>query len=227
MNERTTRYQELLPIERLQHTPVTIIGTGAIGRQVALMLASMGVEHFTLFDPDVVSQENLGPQGFGPHWLGSLKVIAMSHDLLTLNPEIHHDESMVLGHCERYSAQIHGMQPVTFCCVDSIRDRKIIGRNILNNSFKFFVDGRMSAEYFEIYTPHSYQEYEQTLFPQEEAHQEGCTTKSTLYCASIAAGHMVAQYTKWLRGMDVRLSLSGNILAGLTVSKTSQEEVGV
>jgi sulfur carrier protein ThiS adenylyltransferase len=46
-----------------------------------------------------------------------------------------------------------------------------------------------------------------------------CTARSTIYTASIAAGLMVSQFTRWLRGLPVERDLLLNLLAAeLTVT---------
>jgi hypothetical protein len=40
-----------------------------------------------------------------------------------------------------------------------------------------------------------------------------CTAKSTLYAASIAAGLMIAQFARWLRGFDVVPDQTLNLFA--------------
>ena len=45
--------------------------------------------------------------------------------------------------------------------------------------------------------------YATTLFAAADAHAAACTAKSTVYTASIAAGLMLGQFTKWLRGLPV------------------------
>jgi hypothetical protein len=46
-----------------------------------------------------------------------------------------------------------------------------------------------------------------------------CTARSTIYTASVAAGLMVHQLTKWLRGIPVDRDVTLNLLAAeLTVS---------
>ncbi len=54
MNEqdRFTRQQELVPQDPLMDMKVTVIGVGAIGRQVALQLAAIGVRQLLLIDFD-------------------------------------------------------------------------------------------------------------------------------------------------------------------------------
>ena len=45
--------------------------------------------------------------------------------------------------------------------------------------------------------------YPATLFPQAEAQAGRCTAHGTVYTASIAAGLMLHQFTRWLRGVPV------------------------
>jgi molybdopterin-synthase adenylyltransferase len=58
-----------------------------------------------------------------------------------------------------------------------------------------------------------YEHYGGTLFPQAEAQAGSCTSRSTIYCASIAAGLMLHQFTRWLRDVPVDTDLSINLLA--------------
>ena len=80
-----------------------------------------------------------------------------------------------------------------------------------------FADGRMLSEVLRALTVadnagRSY--YPTTLFAQSEAQPGRCTARSTIYAASIAAGLMVHQFTRWLRGLAVDQDISLNLLAG-------------
>ena len=57
------------------------------------------------------------------------------------------------------------------------------------------------------------QYYPTTLFAQAEAQAGTCTARGTIYTASIAAGLMIHQFTRWLRRMPVDCDLSVNLLA--------------
>ncbi len=56
--------------------------------------------------------------------------------------------------------------------------------------------------------------YAGTLFPQADAQHGSCTSRSTIYTAGIAAGLMVHQMTRWLRGIPVDFDTTLNLLAG-------------
>ena len=57
--DRDLRQREIVPPERLAACRATVVGVGAIGRQVALQLATMGVPWLQLVDPDIVEPVNL------------------------------------------------------------------------------------------------------------------------------------------------------------------------
>lgn len=62
-------------------------------------------------------------------------------------------------------------------------------------------------------SPATDRHYPQTLFAAETAYAGACTARSTVYAASIAAGLMVGQLTRWLRGLPVDADLMLNLLA--------------
>ena len=80
----------------------------------------------------------------------------------------------------------------------------------------------MSAEVVRVLCsdkPAADQRYSQTLFAPEQAFAGSCTAKSTIYTASIAAGLMICQFTRWLRGLPLDRDILLNLLASeLTVS---------
>ena len=61
---RFDRQRDLVPVDRLSGTTATVIGVGAIGRQVALQLAAIGAGHIQLVDFDDVDLTNISSQGY-------------------------------------------------------------------------------------------------------------------------------------------------------------------
>jgi sulfur carrier protein ThiS adenylyltransferase len=57
------------------------------------------------------------------------------------------------------------------------------------------------------------EQYPTTLFSASEAQPGRCTARSTVYTANIAAGLMVHQFARWLRGQPIDTDLSLNLLA--------------
>ena len=74
----------------------------------------------------------------------------------------------------------------------------------------------MSAEVLRVITAcdeKSRKYYPQTLFAAEQAQAGPCTAKTTIYCANIAAGFMLAQFAKYLRLLPVDPDIQINLLA--------------
>ena len=74
--DRDIRQRDIVPPEKLAGSHAIIIGVGAIGRQVAVQLAAVGISHLTLIDHDIVGVENLAPQAYWPEDIGNKKVEA-------------------------------------------------------------------------------------------------------------------------------------------------------
>ena len=62
--ERYMRQKDIVPVERLANCKATVIGIGAIGRQIALQLTAMGIPWLQLVDFDNVDASNLASQGY-------------------------------------------------------------------------------------------------------------------------------------------------------------------
>jgi len=207
--DRFQRQTDLVPADRLAQLSITVIGVGAIGRQVALQLAAIGATQLTLIDFDTVDVTNITTQGYRCADLERRKVDATKAAILEIEPDA--DVAIVP---DRFRPQ-HAVGDAVFCGVDSISARAAIWRSVANRC-QFWADGRMRGEVLRVLTAAdepSRRHYGSTLFAQAEAQPGPCTAKSTIYAASIAAGLMLHQFTRWLRGMSVDADLSLNLLA--------------
>jgi len=209
MNDRFSRQADIVPRERILDCTATIIGVGAIGRQVALQLTAIGVLHLQLIDFDHVETSNLATQGFLQKDLKRPKVDVTAEFLREMDNDLNVEviferfkRSTPVGNC-------------VFACVDSIEIRKLIWDSVKDKVY-FYCDGRMSAEVLRVVTAcdeKSRKYYPQTLFAAQQAHAGPCTAKTTIYCANIAAGFMLAQFTKYLRLLPVDPDIQINLLA--------------
>ena len=210
MTDRFARQHDLVPPDRLQAVTATVIGVGAIGRQVALQLAALGVPRLQLIDFDIVEATNITTQGFYTGDLGELKVAATAQVIGHIDPTI-----TVATVNDRFRPR-QEVGDALFCCVDSIATRAAIWRAV-HKSCCFWCDGRMLGEVLRILSaadPRSRDHYPTTLFESSEAQAGQCTARSTIYTANIAAGFMLHQFTRWLRGLPVERDLTLNLLAG-------------
>lgn len=204
--DRAIRQRDIIPPDKLAQCHCTVIGVGAIGRQVALQLAAMGAPHLQLIDPDTVDVVNLANQGFEENQLGSHKVDAVDTTCRRLNSDVN-----IVPHVGKFSLRTE-VGNCVFCCVDSITTRQFIFKN---THADFFTDGRMSAEVIRILTvttdlARAY--YPTTIFAENRAHGDSCTAKGTIYTANIAAGLMLSGFTQWLRGIEPEKDILLNLL---------------
>jgi len=209
MTDRFSRQADIVPRERILDCKATVIGVGAIGRQVAIQLTAIGVPHLQLIDFDSVETSNLATQGFLQKDLKRPKVDVTAEFVREMNNDLNVEviferfrRSTPVGNC-------------LFACVDSIEIRKLIWDSV-KDKVSFYCDGRMSAEVLRVITAcdeKSREYYPQTLFTAQQAHAGPCTAKTTIYCANIAAGFMLAQFTKYLRLLPVDPDIQINLLA--------------
>lgn len=213
-SDRFGRQTDLVPRDALRRYRVSVIGVGAVGRQVALQLAAMGVNRLQIFDFDIVEPTNITSQGYTRYDLGQLKVEATKQAIQLLDPDI---EVLTLPH--RFRPQ-DPVAEVVFCCVDSITARTAIWR-MLKSRCQFWCDGRMLAETVRVLAAAGQSDreyYTSTLFSARQANIGRCTARSTIYTANICAGLMLQQFTRFLRRQPLDRDLSLNLAASELVS---------
>jgi sulfur carrier protein ThiS adenylyltransferase len=208
-DERYSRQRDIVLPERIAACKATVIGVGAIGRQVALQLAAMGIPWLQLIDHDTVEWSNLASQGYLEGDMGQPKVNATLELCWRINATV-----QIHAVPERFRRSME-IGNVVFCAVDKIDVRRLVWEAV-KDKVSFFIDGRMSAEVLRILTAYdaeSQKHYPTTLFNADEAFVGPCTAKTTIYCANIAAGLMLAQFTKYLRQLPMDCDIQLNLLA--------------
>jgi sulfur carrier protein ThiS adenylyltransferase len=186
-----------------------VIGVGAVGRQVALQLAAMGATRLQLIDFDTVEESNIASQGYRESDLGLPKTDATAAACRRINSQA--DVAVVTDRFRRSTR----IGDAVFCCVDAIETRRHIWR-VAEDRMRFFCDGRMSAEVLRVLAACDAvgrEHYPSTRFSASQAYTGPCTAKTTIYCANIAAGLMLAQFAKWLRNLPVDSDIQVNLLA--------------
>lgn len=207
--DRFSRQAELVPGERLQEVGVTVVGVGAIGRQVSVQAAALGVRRLQIVDFDTVELANVTTQGYRHSEIGLSKVEATRRAVQEIDPT-----TEVNAVCDRFRPKLD-TEGAVFCCVDSISARDVIWRAI-GGVGRFWCDGRMLGETIRVLTASDGQSrahYGRTLFPQAEAHVGRCTAHGVIYTAAIAAGLMLQQFCRWLREKPIDADISLNLTA--------------
>lgn len=190
--EHLTRQLDLIPLEALNQK-IVIIGAGAIGSFVALNLAKMGFANLTVYDFDEVSVENMNCQWYRFSDIGKSKVSSLK-DILKAFTNIE-----IVAINERFEEQ--ELRGIVISAVDSMKVRSHIWSKVKGNfRVQWLIDPRMAAEYALSFVmdPNDAKDqvsYEKTLYSDENAVEERCTAKATMYTATMIAGY-VAKHVK-------------------------------
>jgi sulfur carrier protein ThiS adenylyltransferase len=86
----------------------------------------------------------------------------------------------------------------------------------------------MAAEALRVLTAsdmESRRHYPTTLFSSGEAHRGACTSRSTIYCANVAAGLMVAQFAKFLRRIPIDPDIQFNLMTSESTVSLNESHV--
>jgi len=158
MNDRYSRQADIVPRKRILECTATVIGVGAIGRQVAIQLTAIGVPHIQLVDFDHIDLSNLATQGYMQNELNQPKVDATAEYCRRINHDL--QVEVVFDKFKRTTPVGNSV----FCCVDSIVTRKHIW-DAVKDDVEFFVDGRMSAEVLRVIT--AYDEQSRNYYPKK------------------------------------------------------------
>ena len=184
-------------------SPVTIIGCGGIGSNVAFELITMGFKRFVLYDDDIVEPRNLASQkAFRHRDLYRPKVEALAEVL------IEYGAVEVLVRQRLFTAEDIIEGAIVIGAVDSMRSRKIIWEAVTNSpDVELYLDGRLggqTAQIFAVEPLDSDWYVDSWLFGDEEA-MTGvtCTMRAIVYPATVMAGYMCRHLSRWSRGLPI------------------------
>lgn len=190
-----TRQIDILPTEKLD-LDIYIVGAGAIGSQVTICLTKMGFENIKVFDFDKVDEENMNCQWYGPADIGRYKVLSLVDNARFLSGvEIEGIIDKVVP-----EKRFDELPDILISAVDSMKVRKELWDTYKDSGVKWFIDPRMAVEEGLVYTANlrddeSKERYEASLYTDDEAVDEACTAKATMYCAMMISGQ-VAKFVK-------------------------------
>ena len=204
-----TKQSELFDMLMHKDTPITIIGTGAIGSWVCFILLKMGFTDITIYDFDTIEEHNIPNQLFQEKQINLEKVTAMEQ----IYQEFFHGDISKRLHIksEKVTKNTFIKTDIIFCCVDSMAVRKELYETLFKFSMftKLWIEGRISLYGAYIYTlvknPKQLAEYEKTLYDDVEAEVSACGISQTALPAAInAASVMVMQMIDYFnQGEDI------------------------
>jgi molybdopterin/thiamine biosynthesis adenylyltransferase len=112
--------------EKLLAAHVLVVGAGGLGCPVGLYLASSGVGHITVIDPDKVELSNLQRQiGHSTARVGQPKAQSLAQAMAAINPSVNITPLAALADRPWLSRHVSGFDVVVDCC-DSFATRQDI-----------------------------------------------------------------------------------------------------
>jgi molybdopterin/thiamine biosynthesis adenylyltransferase len=190
---------DILDIDAYDYLKIAIVGAGSIGSFLALALNKLGFKNLIIIDDDKVEDHNVATQYYHARDKGQHKVQALRREL----------EENVAVHATKVKATHKIKADVVFVCVDSLKQRKIILKSILDSRDKYnskpslIIDGRMHRLLFRVYTiplnnAELVKKYTKSLMGTE--FKGKCTEKGIIQNAFAIVSTMVEQLKKVVNG---------------------------
>lgn len=211
--ESTIRFSGASWFEAAKGISVTMAGVGGIGSWTSLLLSRISTSiRINLYDDDKVEVVNLAGQLFSSNQVGLYKVYAAQEVIRNFSG----------SYCQALSNRITSTSniydKIVICGFDNMEARKLLYSKwkalvqsfLPSQRYEFlFIDGRMNAEEFQIFSITGDDEYnmkkyeEEFLFSDAEVAPAVCSYKQTTYCASMIASFIVNSLVNFLSNQNL------------------------
>ena len=211
--ESTIRFSGASWFEAAKGVSATIAGVGGIGSWTSLLLSRISQTiRITLYDDDNVEVVNLAGQMFSSNQVGLRKVYAAQEVIRYFSG----------SYCNaapyRIASTTSIYDNIVICGFDNMEARKILYRlwkaraksfPVAEQGAFLFIDGRMNAEEFQIFSIIGDDDYnmkryeEEFLFSDAEVAPAVCSYKQTTYCASMIASFMINSLVNFLSNQNL------------------------
>lgn len=199
MDLSTYRNQSgIFNIDEYDYLKLAIIGTGSIGSFLALAINKLGFQNLLLIDDDKIEQHNIPTQFYFHNDANEFKVKALEKYL----------EGNTTTFVTKVKANHRIDADIAFICVDSLEQRKIIMKAVLDSYEKYkkpklVIDGRMHRLIFRIFTIPLHEtellkNYVEGLI--DEEFDGDCTEKGIIQNVFVIVAVMIEQLRKVISG---------------------------
>lgn len=211
-----SRQERIFDPKRVEGVRFHFIGLGAAGSAALLSCAKLGIRRFVLWDPDIVTPENVPTQLLYDHVDVSLdlpKVEAAKKKVLAINPE-----AEVRIHQRHFSVR-NALDGFVISGVDSITVREMVWRAVVRQHHRIalYIDQRLAGEYFTLLTVDPSRADERRsykkdhLFPQDEAAVDPCGATGIIHPALLQAALVAGQIVRVIRGEEYYRLILGSL----------------
>lgn len=172
--------------------PVTVIGAGATGSWLVMMLAKLGITNITVYDFDVVEEHNVPNQFYGIADVGTPKTLALKINVFEMTgtdittQTVHFDRQRVAG--------------IVFLMVDSMAMRNSIWQSSikLKPSVELLIEPRMGLDLGRVYVVNPtdlnhVKQYENTYYSDEESEVSACGSSQSVITTAVTVASWCAR----------------------------------
>lgn len=192
---------DVLVPDEVRELQVLVCGAGMVGSWVTAALARM-VQHVTVVDYDTVEAVNLGVQMYDFSDVGKSKVDAVSKHLIGFPVEnLHGDILPIIDDADAFAFD------VVVSAVDSMLIRQVIAQHCKTARISMFIDVRVLGEMVCVLVARNqaeYDEYLQTILPDDQVETAPCGAEGTVYSGLFAASRVAAVVNNHGRGVFIR-----------------------
>jgi len=215
MEDIRKRFSSLDWAEKVKDLNILIIGAGGIGSWTTLLLSRAGFKSITIVDDDSVEVINLGGQFYSMEDISTPKVFALNEatKLYSNYPLKAIIAKFTAIESERFIPRVNnsvlnmGSYDIVIGALDNMTARQQLfsAWKVNGKSDSVFIDGRLLAEVFQIFTMEHkdsvhIEKYEKEyLFGDEEVEEVSCTSKATSYYGAGIAFEINKKVISWVR----------------------------
>lgn len=196
-----SRHISVFTPDNVKH-PIHIIGVGATGSFVAMMLARMGCPVLNIYDFDDVEIHNIPNQYYDTEDLGKLKAEALAEKLKAINPNIVVNVNIgavVPVHDDEHKG-IDEMAGYVFLLVDSMKIRRELWEAVkANKNIIHCWESRLGSDQARVYSldmsVKDFSKYEVDFYDDDVAEMSACGTSITVLPVVLqTASLMIVQF---------------------------------
>ena len=178
--------------------PCHVIGTGAMGSQIASLLVHLGVADLHLYDDDILQPHNVPTGAFDPQYVGQRKVDALRAQFRIFPATTLTAHPLHVGAQERFRG-------VVFLCVHDMDERRLIWKHALRfqPSVPLLIETRIGALEGRIYTVEPSNSLHVQCWEAASAYPSGhdaeqpCTNRALVTTVAFVAALAVHQLILW------------------------------
>lgn len=191
MQQYNARFKDAPWYEKSIKEQILFVGQGGIGSNAMYCLAKTIPATYFIMDNDIIEEFNCGTQFFDYNQIGKRKVDAMIETLsirstakLNPLPQKYNNEYL----------------PIMISGLDNMATRKQVYEEWKKHENReIYIDGRLRANLYEVYvvTKGREEDYEKTLFNDDETSDGPCTFKQTAYFGMLIGAritHVLVNY---------------------------------